>query len=55
MVRGTFQSSRPSPFLERLGDSADNSEPDEIFKPMDVDKAAAMFAKAYEQLFGKDN
>ena len=54
MVRGTFQSSRPSPFLERLGDSADRTEPEEIIKPMDADQAAEMFAKAYEQLFGKD-
>lgn len=55
MVRGTFQSSRPSPFLERLGETADNTAPDELLTPMDVDKAAEMFAKAYEQLFGKDN
>ncbi|MBE6384549.1 MAG: ATP-dependent DNA helicase Rep [Lentisphaerae bacterium] len=54
MVRGTFQSSRPSPFLERLGDAADRTEPEEIIKPMDADQAAEMFAKAYEQLFGKD-
>ena len=54
MVRGTYQSSRPSPFLERLGDAADRTEPEEIIKPMDADQAAEMFAKAYEQLFGKD-
>ena len=55
MVRGIFQSSRPSPFLERLGEAADKTEASEINKAMDVDKAAEMFAKAYEQLFGKDN
>ena len=54
MVKGSFQSSRPSPFLERLGDSADRTTPEEIVKPMDAADAAAMFAKAYEQLFGKD-
>ncbi|MBO5792410.1 MAG: ATP-dependent DNA helicase PcrA, partial [Lentisphaeria bacterium] len=55
MVRGIFQSSRPSPFLEKLGEAADKTEASEINKAMDVDKAAEMFAKAYEQLFGKDN
>ena len=55
MVRGAFQSSRPSPFLDRLGDSAERTDPKEIITAMDVDEAAAMFAKAYEQLFGKDN
>ena len=55
MVRGIFQSTRPSPFLEKLGAAADQTEAAEVNKAMDVDKAAEMFAKAYEQLFGKDN
>lgn len=55
MVRGIFQGTRPSPFLEKLGDSAIQTEAAEVNKVMDVDKAAEMFAKAYEQLFGKDN
>ena len=55
MVRGIFQGTRPSPFLEKLGDSAIQTEAAEVNKVMDADKAAEMFAKAYEQLFGKDN
>ena len=55
MVRGVFQGTRPSPFLEKLGDSAIQTEAAEVNKVMDADKAAEMFAKAYEQLFGKDN
>ena len=55
MVRGVFQSSRPSPFLERLGDSADRKEADEIITVLSGDEAADLFAKAYEQLFGKGN
>ena len=54
MVRGTFQSSRPSPFLERLGQSADKAEKGDVIKTLAPEDAAAMFAKAYEQLFGKD-
>ena len=55
MVRGIFQGTRPSPFLEKLGDSAIQTDAAEVNKVMDADKAAEMFAKAYEQLFGKDN
>jgi superfamily I DNA/RNA helicase len=55
MVRGVFQSSRPSPFLERLGKAADRKEADEIITVLSGDEAADLFAKAYEQLFGKGN
>ena len=54
MVRGVFQNNRPSPFLERLGDSAEKTDADEINKPLQTDKAAELFAQAYEKLFGKE-
>ncbi|MBR2374151.1 MAG: ATP-dependent helicase, partial [Lentisphaeria bacterium] len=54
MVRGVFQNSRPSSFLERLGDSAEKTDADEINKPLQTDKAAELFAQAYEKLFGKE-
>ena len=55
MVRGIIQSSRPSPFLERLGKAADMAEPSDVIQTLEADKAAELFAKAYEQLFGKGN
>jgi hypothetical protein len=55
MVRGIVQSSRPSPFLERLGQAPDMAEHSDVIKTLDADKAAELFAKAYEQLFGKGN
>ena len=54
MNKGVFQNTRPSPFLERLGDTVERTAQEEIIKPLSQEKAAELFAKAFQELFGDE-
>ena len=53
MIKGISQITRPSPFLDRLGDSVSRSAVEDVIKPLPQEEAAKLFAQAFEELFGK--